>query len=158
VDKRDRSNRGYATKVGNLSLNPTSIHSKYRSELCEGDIAENGRLDVLKLVRKDGGRPCFSARWDQKSDALDIDIHHPSRDVCAQFKHGENGYCGHWTKPTGDPNSRTFEIVITTPEGMIFEGTASFTLTRQFHPSDQLQMGDHLEAEVVRANRNCDAE
>ena len=149
MDKRDRSNRGYAVEIRDLYITLKSIDPEYRCEPCKG-VVENRRLDVLKLVRKDSGYPSFSARWDQKEDKLDIDIDHPSRDVRNQFKHGKNGYGGHWTRPAGDPGSRRLKIVIKTPEGTIFDGTASFHLTREFRPSEQIQFGDHLEAEVVR--------
>jgi hypothetical protein len=132
------------------------VHPEYRYEPCDGVIAENGRLDVLKLVLVDGGCPSFSARWDQRPDELDIDIHHPSDAVVDDFKGGKSGYGGHHTKQSDDVNSRTFEITIKTPEGLIFDGTASFTLHRRFLSSEKAKIGDYLEATVMRADRNCD--
>jgi hypothetical protein len=154
--KRVRNQSGIAFKVSNLHVVRKYIHPEYRYEACEGDIAENGRLDVLKLVRADDGCPSFSARWDQRPDELDIDIHHPSDAVVDDFKGGKNGYRGHHTKQSDDPNSRTFEIIIETPEGLIFDGTASFTLNRQFLSCERAKLGDYPEATVVRADRNCD--
>jgi hypothetical protein len=52
--------------------------------------------------------------------------------------------------------TRAFEIIIETPEGLIFDGTASFTLNRQFLSCETAKIGDHPEATVVRADRNCD--
>ncbi len=154
--KRVKNQSGIAFGVRNLRVAWKHIHPEYRYEPCAGDIAENGRLDVLKLVRADGGCPSFSARWDQRPDELDIDIHHPSGAVVDDFKGGKNGYRGHHTKQSDDLNSRTFEIVIQTPEGLIFDGTASFALHRQFLPSARVKIGDCLEATVVRAEGNCD--
>jgi hypothetical protein len=126
--KRVKNQSSIAFKVTNLRVVWKHIHPEYRYEACEGGIAENGRLDVLKLVHADDGCPSFSARWDQRPDELDIDIHHPSDAVVDDFKGGKNGYRGHHTKQFDGLNSRTFEVIIKTPEGLIFDGTASFAL------------------------------
>jgi hypothetical protein len=77
--------------------------------------------------------------------------------VVDDFKGGKNGYRGHHTKQSDDLNIRTFEVIIKTPEGLIFDGTASFTLQRQFLPSEKAKIGDCPEATVVRADRNSDS-
>jgi hypothetical protein len=90
-------------------------------------------------------------------DTLDFDLVHRDKTKSKDFKEGKPGWSGHHTTPKldGDPDSRIFEIKIESPEdGLICEGTASFTLTTQKFASDSAKIGDFLEAEVVKGGRS----
>jgi hypothetical protein len=152
--ERVKKQDGKATQVSNVDVNPIKIHPEYCLESCDGDITPTGLLQVLKLVINDGQSPGFSARWDERAYALDIDINDPSlRD---DFKNGRNGYAGHHTLISKAGDSRTFEVNIKTPQRLIFEGTVSFSLTRPFLSSEKVGIGDHVDEVVIRANRNCE--
>jgi hypothetical protein len=152
VDRQSKINQinsrsGRVSKVSNLEVNPTLIHSDYKVEPCDGILSETGNLEILKVVSKSGNGPYFIARWDQRPEHLDIDMRGSRRSAIKKFKANEFGYSGHHTNRPSDPDKRLFDIQIQTPLGMIFDGTVSFSNTYE-------------EIIVVTANATmtCDAE
>jgi hypothetical protein len=123
------SRSGRVSKVSNLEVNSTLIHPDYKSEPCDGILSETGKLEVLKIVPKSGDGPYFIARWDQGPEHLDIDMRGASNSTIRKFKKDKDGYSGHHTSRTTDPEKRLFDITIRTPLGTIFDGTVSFSNT-----------------------------
>src|SRR5436305_1698262 len=71
--------------------------------------------------------PSFVARWDQGPQQLDIDMHGASPSAVRKFKSNRDGYSGHRTSRTADPDKRVFDIQIQMPPlGTIFDGIVSF--------------------------------
>jgi hypothetical protein len=145
-----KNQSGRASMVRDLRVVCKSIHPNYRLVQCDGTLSDTGHLEVLKIVHSVGGVPSFSARWDWRADQLDIDIRHPSEAVRKDFKKGRGGYSGHWTNRSNDPNSRTFEINIQSPDGVIFNGEASFSLTFEVNVHLRAEARVSVEATVVR--------
>jgi len=125
VNRQEKINqinkRGRVAKVINLEVNTTVIHQDYRSEPRDGILSETGKLEILKLVPKSGDGPSFIARWDQRPQQLDIDMHGASPSAVKKFKKDRGGYKGHHTSRTADPDKRIIHIVIQTPAGMPVE-------------------------------------
>jgi hypothetical protein len=107
-------------------INPTLIHPDYKLEPCDGILSETGKLEVLKVVPKSGDGPYFIARWDQRGEHVDIDMHGAPKSAIKKFKANEGGYSGHRTRRTAVQSGRCYKIEIKTPRGMIFQGTVSF--------------------------------
>jgi hypothetical protein len=132
VDRQTKINqinkRGRVSHISNLEVSPTVIHPDYKSEPCDGILSETGKLEILKLVPKSGDGPYFIARWDQRTERVDIDMHGASRSAIRKFKNEREGYSGHHTRRTADPDKRVFDIQVQMPPlGTIFDGTVSFS-------------------------------
>jgi len=148
-----RKQSGRVSRVSTLEVNPTHVHLEYRLEPCNGILTETGKLEVLKLVPKSGVGPSFIARWDQKPEHLDIDMHGASNSAISKFRNNKDG--GHHTNRTTDPDKRIFEVKIETPAGVIFDGTVSFSNTYEMISVEKTIVTDTLDAVVVGAdNKN----
>jgi hypothetical protein len=126
---RKRKINGRASKVSNLKVVSTFIHPDYKAEPCDGILSETGRLEILKVFPKSGDGPYFIARWDQRPEHLDIDMHGAPKSGIKKFKANKGGYSGHHTSRPSDPDKRIFDIKILTPLGTTFDGSVSFSLT-----------------------------
>jgi len=148
---------GRVSKVGNLEVHTNSIHPDYALEHCDGILSETGKLELLKLVPKSGTGPSFTARWDQKPQRLDIDMHDASTTAAKKFKAEQDGYSGHHTERTSDPHKRVFDVTITVPTGTVFDGSVSFSNT--YEEIIRLQGTSRVTAtaNVIRANPKPDS-
>jgi hypothetical protein len=155
VDRQEKINqiskRGRVSHISNLEVNPTVIHPDYKSEKCDGILSKTGHLKILKVVPKSGEGPYFIARWDQKPEHLDVDMHGASPSAIRKFKNNKDGYSGHHTSRTADPDKRIFDIQIQTPAGMIFDGTVSFANHHIMPINTQLNSSVTCIARVIRA-------
>ncbi len=130
MDRKDKiareARRGRVDRVSDLNVVAIKLHSDYVVEPCDGQFGETGKLEVLKLIHKAGSGPDFVARWDQAPRELDFDLRNaPPADI-KKFKRNKNGYGGHHSQRSSLPNARAFDVQITTPAGVIFDGTVSF--------------------------------
>jgi hypothetical protein len=155
VDRQQKIDRianqsGRVSEVSNLEVNPNSFNQDYKQEQCDGRLTETGNLEVLKLVPISGSGPSFTARWDQKPDHLDIDMHCASNSAISKFRNNKGGYLGHHTRRTTDPDKRIFEVKIKTPAGAIFDGGISFSLTRKIISNEGIRFGEMVHAEVIQ--------
>jgi hypothetical protein len=148
-----RKQSGRVSRVSNLEVNSTHVHLEYRLEPCNGILTETGKLEVLKLLPKSGVGPSFIARWDQKPEHLDIDMHGASNRAISKFRNNKDGYFGHHTSRTTDPDKRIFEVKIETPAGVIFDGAVSFSITYEMTCVEKTIVTDTLDAVIVRADR-----
>lgn len=145
-------NKFGAIKAFGLDKFEKEVHQDYQVIECDGVLSDTGRLRILEFVRRDGQPPSFSARWDIKDDALDIDIHGVAPPVHTSFKEGKDGYSGHWTEKATTTNAgpRAFAIKIETPDGLVFAGTAWFWFNHDHDLTRKIEVMDIIEATVVR--------
>jgi hypothetical protein len=143
---------GRVFKVSNLEVNSNYIHSDYECEPCGGILTDTGDLRVLKLVPKSGSGPYFTARWDQKPEHLDIDMHGASKSAIGDFKNNRNGYSGHHTSRSTDPDKRIFDVKIETPAGVIFDGSVSFSNNYELIVATNLCVAGTLDGELIRGD------
>ena len=83
--------------------------------------SSTGHLELFRIEPLHPGPPSFSARWDQKSDMIDVDLR-GSATARRAFRLGIRGYRGHHAKIVSD-SPRIYEIDIRVPEGPIFKAT-----------------------------------
>jgi hypothetical protein len=90
-------------------------------------------LKIFELAPKSKGMTSFAARWDEKEDALDIDIQEVSSVDEFWFIHEKHGYVGHHsTRALNNTASiYTYNVLIRTPQERIFEAMVSFTAVRR---------------------------
>jgi hypothetical protein len=113
-------------------------------------------VEVLKVASKSGDGPYFIARWDQRPEHLDIDMHGAPKSAIKKFKANEGGYSGHHTSRPTDPDKRLFGIEIQTPRGSIFDGTVSFSLTYEVAAVMQVKSALTCDAQVIRAGSKAE--
>jgi hypothetical protein len=111
---------GRVSKISDLVMNARYLNPDYSSEPCDGILTDTGNLDILKLIPKSGTGPYFIARWDQRPEHLDIDMHNAPNSAIRKFKNNKGGYGGHHTNRSTDPNKRIFDVKIQLPDGVIF--------------------------------------
>lgn len=150
--ERTKNRSGRVSEVSNLQLTPNHIDSDYQSEHCDGVLSETGYLQVLKIVRKDGAGPSFVARWDQKAEQLDIDMHGGTNNAAKKFKGGNDGYSGHHTSRSSNPNTRIFDVTIKTPGAVVFVGTVSFSVIYQVMVTANSTVAESVNGTIIRAD------
>jgi len=131
-------------------------HRDYDIEKHDMQRGPTGLLRMFSLTPRTEDRPTFQARWDDGApkrlhqEDVDIDILGVDEDVRRDFKAGRNGYCGHHSNRAADPDKRIYDIKIAVPDGVIFEGTASFRLSSSVRLKDELCAVDKVDAEIVK--------
>ena len=121
------ASKGHVARISNLKIAHKHIHPDYACEPCDGKLSETGKLELLKVMPKSGEGPFFIARWDQKPEHLDIDMKNATNSAIRSFKKNRHGYRGHHTMRASNPNERVFDVKIETPDGVIVDGTVSFS-------------------------------
>jgi hypothetical protein len=125
---------GQARSLSNLQITERHLDPDY--QLLGHDLTrgETGLLRVFSLIPKTVGKPRFEVRVDdgspgkRKPPELDVDIKGVSAAVERDFKGNRNGYVGHHTNRSPNPNQRIFDTVIAVPAGRVFEGEVSFNV------------------------------
>jgi hypothetical protein len=127
---------GQASSLSNLQITARHLDPHYQllmhNSLTRG---ETGLLSVFSLVPKTAGKPRFGARLDDGSPGkrrepeLDIDIKDVTATIESDFKANRNGYVGHHTNRSPNPNQRIFDVKIAIPAGRLFEGEVTFNVT-----------------------------
>jgi hypothetical protein len=142
---------GRVSKISNLVVTPRYVNPDYKYEICDGFLTDTGKLEILTLIAKSGGGPYFIARWDYRPEHLDIDMHNASRSAIRKFKNNKDGYGGHHTNRTTDPNKRIFDVTIELPNSVIFDGEVSFSNTYEVKVSVHAEGKVSIDAQVIRA-------
>ena len=132
IEERSRPD-GQAVWLSNLQITERYRNPDYqifRHDLTRG---ETGHLRVFSLIPIAAGKPSFEARIDdgnpgkrKKEPELDFDINGVSKRIRRAFRANRNGYIGHHTNRSPNPNHRIFDVEIVTPAGKVFEGEVSF--------------------------------
>ena len=130
MDKRKVIRDGRAFGVNEVKANIHYIDKNYNLECySKNRITGTGLLEVAKLEPKKKLLPKFRFRWDEKADALDVNILNVSYVNEKSFNKGINGYAGHHTKRVS--KDKIFEVFIKTPNGVIFNGLITSPLHRE---------------------------
>jgi hypothetical protein len=158
VDRQQKIDRianqsGEVSKVSDLEVRWTSLDPNYGIAHLDGVIGETGKLEILKVVPISGSGPYFIARWDQGVERIDIDMHGASRTAVRKFKARMDGYSGHHTSRSTDPDKRVFDVKIKIPTGIIFEGTVSFSNTYDMRLRLQSSSKVTVDMTVIRAKQ-----
>jgi hypothetical protein len=145
--------------LSNLQITARHLDPDYqvlRHDLTRG---ETGLLRVFSLIPKIAGKPSFEARVDDGSPAkrrepeLDIDITGVTNAIERDFKANRNGYVGHHTDRSPNPNQRIFDVDIATPAGMVFDGEVSFNASFSVGIHVSVSSAVSANADVSRGNR-----
>jgi hypothetical protein len=124
---------GRVFAIHNIKLEERYRHPDYDYTLGDGALSETGRIDLFELKSKKPNDPSFIARWDGGNRvfphkiqyAVDIDIQGVSKAEQRRFRKGKGGYSGHHTT-RASPDENRYEVLITTPSGVVFDATVSF--------------------------------
>ena len=96
---------------------------------CNNKISETGLLDIGELSSNKQSLPEFIFRWDEKKEALDVDVYindKIDRDLWELV-----GYKGHHSRRNYAENGRVFEIDIHIPNRHIFHGSIRVPVNRK---------------------------
>jgi hypothetical protein len=158
--KRAEMKDGLSKEAGKPHVHLNFLHPAYRVEHGSCKWIGTGPLEILKIICTDDERLFFRGRWDRckenpAEDALDFDLFLPDGTKSEDFKYGRGGWSGHHTTRLVErpPDTRTFEIKIKSPDGIICDGTVSSTLTTQKFADGSAKIGDFVDAEVVKGGR-----
>lgn len=142
-----KNQSGRASKINKLEVVTSYVNDGYdKIEQGRDTATDTGHLEFLRLIRRDGKGPDFSARWDHREDKLKFDMSNALQTEITDFKNGKSGYAGHHAVKSSDPTKRTFEIKICAPAGDIFIGAASFSLTFEMILKEEAKAAATLDA------------
>ena len=100
-------------------------------------ITRTGLLVVAKLLSCDEKQPSFIFRWDNRADALDIDITKVDSPERRLFLDERPGYKGHHSvKASG--SDRSFHCDIAIGDTVYFKGLIGLTLSRELELLDSI--------------------
>jgi hypothetical protein len=134
VKKRGQGD-GQAWLLSNMKISCRYIDPNYCLILHDGTRGETGRLDAFSLSPKSQGKPTFKARIDDGSPGkrrppdLDIDIECVPKKAKKAFNNKCDGYAGHHNDRSPDAERRIFDVMIKTPQGIVFDGEVTFDVT-----------------------------
>ena len=160
ADKDWARGRGEASYLSNLKITTEFLDTDYdivNENLTRG---ETRLLRVFSLIPRTAGRPTFHARVDDggpdnaKEPKLDIDIKGVDAAVMKDFVAKRNGYSGHHTVKTPNPNERIFDIEIAIPSGKVFKGHAFFNVAFSVSASMKAESKMTVITETIRASSN----
>ena len=129
VEDRD----GKARRIRNVSEAHQHIDDGYSIAVYSGnEITPHGHLIVACLQPKDSESllPTFEFRWDERSNALDVDAKRTSKAELVEFRRGTSRYYGHHTKRVG-ANPRVLEAEIGWDGQRLYTGQIGFNLDRE---------------------------
>lgn len=144
--KKVATRDGKAFSTNKIEIKETRyLNPKYEIAVCSTNpITPTGLLIVGKLNPKETGLPDFCFRWDEKAEALDVDIDGVSEAEKEDFKNGRNGYQGHHTIRIASSNDRIFELDIGTPQIKVFTGCLSVCLNRELELNEKTSLTDSI--------------
>jgi hypothetical protein len=124
---------GKARRIRNVIEAHQHIDEKYVITVYSGnEITRYGHLVVAGLQPKDSESllPTFEFRWDEGSNALDVDARRVSKADLAEFRRGTGQYYGHHTRRV-NASSRVFEADIGWKGQRVYMGQIGFALDRE---------------------------
>lgn len=129
--KKVAKENGKVFSIGKIECVETFYRDKnYALQLyCNNRIGETGFLDIGKLSSDKQGLPEFIFRWDEKKEALDVDI-------CISGKRDNRlwklrGYEGHHSTRIYREEGRVFELKVNVPCRKIFHGRIRVPVNRK---------------------------
>jgi hypothetical protein len=122
----------------------------YTIEVYSGkDIGETGLLEIGGIVPRVSGLPRFLLRWDERQEALDVDIEGVSPEEKLCFKSGQNGHRGHHTNRAKNCSGRMYDIDIALPGRAVFKGRVFVPLLRKLELRESLKLDDQVRPRQV---------
>jgi hypothetical protein len=149
---------GQVTTISNLEITPLLLDRDY--VIVEFDLVRTatGLLRVFALSPTIPGKPTFVARWDDGAPGnrnkaeLDFDIKDVGKSEQRKFR-ACDGYCGHHSKKSSNPDQRIYDVKISTPSCKVFEGEVSFNVTFSVGVCAQATSTVTVDAEVVPSDK-----
>ncbi|MBC8273860.1 MAG: helix-turn-helix domain-containing protein [Chloroflexi bacterium] len=143
-----------ARRTRNVSEMHIELDPRYDINVFSGrEITDTGRLDVGELTPKGsigGTLPRFAFRWDEKDDALDVDLDNVSEAEIMKFIKGTPDYYGHHTTKISS-SGRVFEADIVWQGQKIYKGHISFNLEFEQVLFDGISMAANASYSVEEA-------
>jgi hypothetical protein len=138
-EQRVQKADGKVFNIADFTKNVRYQSQDYIFQQGDGSLTPTGHLVIFRLERISGEPLSFVARWDGGSREpgkskfeLDIDMCSKEKDEVKKFIGGQAGYSGHHAiKKTDVSNCHCYEVLIKTPNDVVFEATVSFTVHRQ---------------------------
>jgi hypothetical protein len=122
---------GKAVRIRKIQVDQIFLDAAYRLIFdASVPIGDTGLLAPFELVNT-GGSPGFQGRWDEKAEALDIDIVGLSAAETREFKKGLNGNQGHHSVRIAS-DAWKFHVDIQYLGTRIFEANVHIGLDRNF--------------------------
>jgi hypothetical protein len=150
---------GQARILSNLQITTRHLDPDYHVVTYDLTRGETGLLPVFSLVSRTTEKPSFKARVDDGSPGnrrqpeLDIDIEGVNTAIERDFKANRNGYIGHHTNRSPNPDQRIYEVEIATPTGKVFDGDVSFNAMFSVGVTMSVTSTLTVDATVIRAIR-----
>lgn len=144
---------GKVFSLGNVECNELKRDKNYKIECYPyGEIGDTGLLLIGKLISCKEEEPEFTFRWDEREEALDVDIDRVDSEVKEKFKGGKDGYEGHHSKKL-NPKDRVFELNVKVPDKDIFHGQITVPVKRKIAFIEKLDMrnSDKLTSVKIRS-------
>jgi len=110
-------------------------------------VTQTGLLVVLRLGSVVPGLPSFVVRWDDKQNAIDVDLEGNACD-CDAFRHERNGYRGHHPV-TISVEPRVFKVDIQLPKRKVYEALLTFNVGRSVTLAESLRFQAEFSAELL---------
>jgi hypothetical protein len=150
---QDEGGSQQASGVFNITHESEHLNPDYNLEILENNtISKQGLLLCGKLIPKHPSLPEFSLRWDEKSDALDVDMHGDSKHK-NDWKYSRNGYTGHHAAKL-KREGRHFQVSIEMPTMKVFYGIISFNLARDVSAAVKTGLNASAEISVDRKSKS----
>ncbi|MFH1963263.1 MAG: hypothetical protein ABIJ30_10415 [bacterium] len=135
---------GKVFSLGDVECKTFYINDNYKIECYPNEkISCSGYLRIGSLISCKKEEPKFTFRWDEKEEALDVDIDGVDSKTTEEFKHGKNGYEGHHSKRL-ESEGRVFELNIKVPNKNIFRGQITVPVKREKAFNENLHRSDEV--------------
>lgn len=120
----------------NKEVSTDYIDPGYTLDITEhSKMSDTGLLTLFMIKPNKGSNfPLFAVRWDEKEQAVDIDIISSNPTICKLFKAGKDGYCGHHASRISE-SPRLYKIEIKIPDKKIFVGNTTFNVSAGHAPN-----------------------
>jgi hypothetical protein len=146
-DKLKKDGRAFG--IFNKKVNVIYVDNNYMIQGFDepSKITDTSYLTLGELLPKNNhDLYTFVFRWDEKANALDIDVKNcKDIELIKKFKSdGDKEYHGHHTERVVN-NKRSYNVDIIWESKRIFEGTICFNLNREAELNDGFNLGAKLQ-------------
>lgn len=120
----------------NIEVSMDYIDPRYTVNIPEcSKISDTGLLRLFTIKPNKGlNFPLFAVRWDEKEQAVDVDIVSKDSTISRLFKSGKDGYYGHHASRISE-SPRLYKIKIKIPDKKIFVGNTTFNISMGHAPN-----------------------
>ncbi len=137
-------------KVGgstSVKIYKNYLSSEYEVKMyCEQEASDTGLVKFCELIPRHLHLPKFIFRWDERGEALDVDIHINGKP--AKKLWNESGYSGHHPQKIEDKGyNRGYNIDIKIPGRQIFLGVIDIGLSFELKIKDSIFLSDQYQGD-----------